>query len=233
MTNQSVWLMASYHMPSTYSIRVPMSSPLCGKALPTPGPATVQLAMIRAAIELYGLEVTRRDLFPHIVANNPVIQPPDRVAISNQLQRRYKADDTGRLRESLGHRELCHCEGPIRVFVLSPSDDLIDIFTTIFNAIGYWGQSNSFAICTDVRIAEPLPGQYAVKLTDLPVDKAIRHHFYSYATEIDGPDVAWNEIVQIEPIMGKASLRPHVFVWPLVTYEHHGTGQRLQFCSLL
>lgn len=232
MTNQSVWLMASYHMPSTYSIRVPVSSPLCGKALPTPGPATVQLAMIRNAIELYGLEVTRRDLFPHIVAHNPVIQPPEQVAISNQLQRLYKADDTGKLIESVGHREFCHCEGPIRVFMLSPSD-LVGIFTAIFNMIGYWGQSTSIAICTDVRVAEPVPGRYAVKLPDLPVDKAIRHYFHNHATEIDGSDVDWTEIVQPDPLVRKARLRSHLYIWPLVTCEHHSTGQRLQFCSLL
>lgn len=224
--------MASYHMPATYSIRVPMTSPYCGKALPTPGPATVQLAMIRAAIELYGLDAMSHDLLPHFIAASPKVQPPDQVAISNQLQRAYKADDSGKLIECAAYREYCHCEGPIRVFVLTPPR-LVDVFATLLTQVGYWGQRSSFACCTEVIEAEPRPGWCATKISTLCDEKKLQHYFAAFATEIEDSNVKWTDLVPRDRSGAKSCLRPQLYVWPLVECEQRGAGRLMRFCSLL
>ena len=226
-----IWLMASYFMPGTYSIRVPVSSPLCGTALPTPGPATVQLAMIRSGIELYGLDVTRDALFPSIVASNPQIQPPDRVAISGQLLRMHKADAAGRLVAGIGYREFCCCDGLIRVFLQVPQD-LAEAFSAILSMIGYWGRSDSFACCTEVARTQPESGRYARRIHELPEKVRLRSYFSAYATELVRPDLNWTEVVMAEGMAHKSHVRLQLYVWPLIECEHRGTGQVLRFCSL-
>lgn len=231
MSHDTLWLMASYHMPGTYSIRVPVSSPLCGKALPAPGPATVQLAMIRSAIELYGLEVTRDMLFPSIVACNPRIQPPDKVAISSQMQRMLKADDVGRLNTGIGYREFCHCEGLIRIFVQAPSS-LTAAFTAILGMIGYWGRNDSFACCAEVAVIQPGAGKCARKFEELSSRAGLGAYFSAYATELVRPDISWADIAPSDGAASKPHVRPQLYVWPLVVCEHRSTAQVLGFCSL-
>jgi len=74
------WIAADYHFPSTYSCRIPMSSISTALAMPTPGPATVRLALIRTGIKLFGLEMTREELFPVIRDMTVRVRPPERVA---------------------------------------------------------------------------------------------------------------------------------------------------------
>jgi hypothetical protein len=51
-THSWLWLAADYHLPATYSCRLPMSSATSAPTSPGPGPATVRLALIRTSIEL-------------------------------------------------------------------------------------------------------------------------------------------------------------------------------------
>lgn len=67
-----VWIAADYHFPSTYSCRIPMSSVSTALAMSTPGPATVRLALIRTGIKLFGLEMTRDELFPVVRDGKPL-----------------------------------------------------------------------------------------------------------------------------------------------------------------
>jgi hypothetical protein len=207
-----------------------MSSPFCGEALPAPGPATVQLALIRSAIELYGLPVSRDRLFPHIVACKPLIQPPDVVSITSQLQRVYKADDSSRLIEGIGYREYCHCEGCIRVFLCLPSA-LAEEFTALFHMIGYWGRSDSLAFCIGVDRVQPELGQFAKRLNELPEKARVQNYFSAYANELVSPDLPWTDIVLSDSTAAKSPVRPHLYVWPLVN-SYQGTAQVLRFCSL-
>lgn len=58
------WLAADYHLPATYSCRLPLSSANSALISPAPGPATVRLALIRASIELFGRDAVCDSLFP-------------------------------------------------------------------------------------------------------------------------------------------------------------------------
>lgn len=90
-TQNFIWLAIDYHIPTTYSCRIPMSSQHSALAMPAPGPATVRLAVVRTGIELFGIDYVRNELFPVIRAAEMRVKPPEKVAISSQLIRAYKA----------------------------------------------------------------------------------------------------------------------------------------------
>ena len=87
------WLAADYHLPATYSCRVPMSSITSALALPAPRLLIVRLALIRAGIETFGLEYVQSVLFPPICAMSIHIRPPARVALTTQVLRAYKGKE--------------------------------------------------------------------------------------------------------------------------------------------
>jgi hypothetical protein len=88
---RGIWLTASYIFASLFSYRMPISSSVAARALPTPGPATVRLALVRVGFELFGEETTREVLFPTIRTMAVRIQPPEQVAFSWQTIRGHKA----------------------------------------------------------------------------------------------------------------------------------------------
>lgn len=117
------WLAAEYHLPATYSCRLPLSSPNSALVSPAPGPATVRLALLRVGLELFGSDVVRDSLFPWIRAASVLIRPPERVALSGQVLRAYKVDeDKGHvsINESVIYREVAHAEGTMTVYLELP-----------------------------------------------------------------------------------------------------------------
>lgn len=86
-----VWLAAQYHFPATYSCRMPLSSVSSVQATHGPGPATIRLALIRTGCAVYGRSYVQEELFPFIRAATVRVRPPERVAISQQCLRVYKA----------------------------------------------------------------------------------------------------------------------------------------------
>jgi hypothetical protein len=122
-----------------------MSSANSALISPAPGPATVHLALIRASIELFGRDVVRDSLFPWIRVARVLIRPPERVAISGQMLRAYKAgEDKGRVAigESVIYREMAHAEGAMTVYLEIPLEER-DTWEILLRNIGYWGQACS------------------------------------------------------------------------------------------
>lgn len=117
---EQMWLAADYHLPFTYSCRSPMSSPYSGRALPTPGPVTIKLALVHTAVELFGIRMTQVELFPPIMAATVLTQPPASVAISTQLLHGYKANDAGHLDQSLLYREFACAQDYMTIFLSVP-----------------------------------------------------------------------------------------------------------------
>jgi len=117
------WLAAEYHFPATYSCRLPFSSSNSALVSPAPGPATVRLALIRAGFEVYGRDLVRDTLFPWIRAAPIRIRPPERVAISGQVLRAYKAvEKKGHVayQESVVYRQMAHAEGTVTIYLELP-----------------------------------------------------------------------------------------------------------------
>ncbi len=151
------WFAAEYHFPSTYSCRLPLSSAASALISPGPGPATVRLALIRVGIELFGHEVVREVLFPWIRSARLRVRPPERLAISEQVVRAYKATEKGKavsVAESVVYREMAHAEGSLMLYLELPLEER-DKWHLLLRSISYWGQASSFTTC--LQISEDAP----------------------------------------------------------------------------
>ena len=138
-----VWLAATYHLPSTYSCRVPMSSMSSAQALPTPGPATVRLALLKSALELFGVASTRDVLFSVLSTMVIQIRPPERVALAYQVQHAFKASPSVGLRaahmsDTVIYREVAHATGVMTVYIAVP-EPLCDVCRRMLGVVGVLG----------------------------------------------------------------------------------------------
>ncbi len=208
-----------------------MSSSL---AMPAPGPGTVHLALIRTGIELFGVEYTRDELFPVIRSAEIRIRPPERVAISTQLIRAYKANHgksgSVRLAESPVYREFAHATGLMTVYIkvpLSHEDDCCKMM----RAIGYWGQASSMAYCIQIHHTKPKDGQYAIPLKTIKMTSPTQNFFSCFISELRDDQVNWNDLM---PQQGKGqAVRIDLYVWPMIISERRGGGKILRRCSLV
>lgn len=214
------WLAADYHLPATYSCRLPLSSANSALISPAPGPATVRLALIRASLELFGRDVVHDSLFPWIRAARVLIRPPERVAISGQVLRAYKADeDKGRVAigESVVYREVAHAEGVMTVY-LEISLEERNTWETLLRNIGYWGQASSFATCLEVSECAPETNECAQPLLAVGEYVLLQPFFSCILSEFRDSHVAWQEVVPPEETPAKTARNPlklEVYVWPL------------------
>ena len=226
-TEDSVWLQADYHLPSTYSCRVPMSSITSALASPAPGPATVRLALIRTGIEMFGLDYVQAKLFPHIRALPLHIRPPERVALTPQVVRAYKVEDkTQEIVEAPVSREMAHAEGNLSLYLHVPHA-LQEPFRQILGMIGYWGQASSLAWCSDLQNGMPLTEECVKPLRQFKSSAPVQPFFASILSEFRDPQVSWNEVM---PLLGGRvanPLRLDVYVWPLIEQMQHGSGKVL------
>lgn len=231
------WLAADYHVPTTYSCRVPMSSPHSALAMPAPGPATVRLALIRTGIEVFGDGYTRERLFPIIRSAEIRVRPPERVAFSTQILRGYKVSEESANRptsytESIGYRELVHASGSMTLFLNVPSSAELE-FASLLQSIGYWGQSDSLVCCTNVRHTEPPDGEYALKFSDLSPSLQVQDYFVCIAGEFSSEQVRWSEVMPDISQTGSPAIRLDLYIWPLVVREQHSGGRVLHYRSLM
>jgi hypothetical protein len=226
--NDVTTLAAQYHFPLGYSCRAPETSQFSGRALPTPGPSTVQMALIRTGIELFGYAFTRHELFPHIVGCRPEIRPPDIVAIAQHLKRGYKSDRSGRYEEAPINRELAIAEGSMTIYATVPVS-MRKIFTRLFHSVGYWGTSNSVAYCFRVEEAKRNPGSCIQPVDTLQEVQAIASYYTGFATELEGEDIQWSDLVVVQTKVPTNILRLRLFVWPLILEKTIPNGQLLKF----
>jgi hypothetical protein len=228
--HQLVWLAADYHLPGTYSCRVPMSSMSSARALPAPGPATIRLALVRTGIELFGLEYTRNTLFPVIRAAEIAIRPPACVAFSLQRIRAYKASPAGpravdRLDESITYREFAHAAGPMTVYINVPTQ-CTEAVREMLMAIGYWGQASSLAHCVSMEYATPESGQCAVPLRLLDEMQSVQKFVSCLVAELRDSEVTWEEITPEVHLERTDAIRLELYLWPMVIIEQRG-GSRV------
>lgn len=225
--SKQVWLAADYHLPITYSCRMPMSSSHSAQCLPVPGPATVRLALIRTAIELFGIAQTRDSLFSVIQKSEVAIRPPKNVAISSHVLRLYKVSPAHKLQDSIGYREFAHAEGVLTVYIAIPPE-FQAVFTELLYAVGYWGQGSSLAVCTQVSLSRPLSQEVLQPLGALPT-QPIRHYATAFLTEWTDTAASWTAVTENET---PTCFTPGLFILPLEVSERCSIGLRFAFRSL-
>jgi hypothetical protein len=226
-TSSLTWLAADYHLPATYSCRVPMSSITSALALPAPGPATVRLALIRSGIEVFGSEYVQSVLFPHIRAMSIHIRPPERVALTPHVLRAYKAEERiQELSEAPISREVAHAEGLMTAYIQIPRP-MQDAFRQVLRMIGYWGQASSLAWCTGIQESFPPVDECVMPLRLLKGQTRLRPFFSCILSEFRDRSVAWHEVMPVVGVRIPNALRLDVYVWPLTEVPQHGSGKLL------
>jgi hypothetical protein len=230
-----IWLAADYHFPATYSCRVPMSNMSSAQAMPAPGPATVRLALIRTAIEVFGIDDTRDTLFPIIRSAEVRIRPPEKVAFSTHLLTMYKTGNemSGRVRyvKTVGYREMAQASGTMTVYlqILTP---FASRFTTLLQSVGYWGQGSSMTWCTQVDCIAPQAGEFAIPFATLEPSLRVKERFSCLVSEFRDSHIEWKEIVPSQELKESSAVRLELYVWPLRVIERHSGAKLLHYRSL-
>jgi hypothetical protein len=192
----------------------------------------VRLALIRVGIEIFGRDVVRDTLFPWIRAASVLIRPPERVALSGQVLRAYKAVEVKGLvsyRESVVYRQMAHAEGTLTVYLELPRHARKAWESLLWN-IGYWGQASSFATCLEVNERAPLKNECAQPLEGLSEQSVIRPFFSCVHTEFRDAHVTWQEVVPFDGSHTRTAQNPlklEVYVWPLQVVRQDGQNTLL------
>lgn len=223
---KTMWLAADYHMPTTYSCRIPMSSMSSALALPAPGPATVRLALLRTGIEYLGWDIVRERIFPTLRAVPLALRPPERLALSKHLLHAYKWEQSrSGLGESIAVREIVHAEGPMTIYLEIPTDQET-WYRTLLQAIGYWGQTDSLTCCTAITSHSPKLTECAQSLHERGTHHRLQGFLGTVLSEFRAPTVTWQEIM-LAWESSSSSLRLDIYIWPLVTQQISGAGRLL------
>lgn len=235
-----IWLAAEYHLPSLYSCRIPMSSTTHAPTLPTPGPATVRLALLRCSLELFGHGITRKEVFPILRAMTVRIRPPESVAISLQRLRAFKwviekHAKQPRIQESLMLREMAHAQGILTIYLQIPVAEEERI-RALCQVVGYWGHTDSFACCLAVHRREPPEQECVLPLHQLGLEGRLQPYFSGLATEFRAQQLSWEEVTTETTGRGHRGKQQAIvlglYVWPLVLLRAHDGGKLFQRRSL-
>jgi hypothetical protein len=232
---EELWLAATYHFPSTYSLRIPMSSATHTRIMPAPGPGTVRLALIRTSIELFGLQMTHDQIFPWVRTAKIRIRPPQHIGISSHTLQAHKWDIDRQkkrpvIQESLMLREMAQTNDGMTIYI-SRAKGQEDQCRTLLQAVGYWGQTSSFAQCTTISQTAPVKGEYAVPVSSLDTQHPLASYFLCFASEFRDEQCSWKEVV--EEIRGQEEmLQLDVYAWPLIIAHQQKAGKVLTWHPL-
>jgi hypothetical protein len=162
------------------------------------------------------------------------IQPPQRIAVSQQRVRGYKATkkrETITINESLLLRDMAHSAGSLRIGINVPSA-AESLFRELFTGIGYWGQASGLAWCQHVEQEVPDPTSCIRPLRQVQRTRQVSMLFTGLATEFRDNNAEWKDIVPELQERQSHALQPNVYVWPLRVIEQRSTGIILERCSI-
>jgi hypothetical protein len=196
----------------------------------------VRLALVRVGIELFGKDVTRNTLFPILRAMPIAIRPPERVAISTQLLRAYKATENKKrgdyqYGESIGYREYAHAQGTMTVYIQVPENQGHTL-VELLQEVGFWGQAHSFTQCISIITAAPLAAECLTPLRELCNVVRLNHLTMSLVSDFRSPELEWDEITPHVSGQQRNPLTIELHVWPMFVSEQHGGNRLLLRCPI-
>ncbi len=232
-TAGSLWLAADYHFPLTYSCRVPMTNMSIATASPAPGPATIRLALVRTAIEIFPMAYVRDTLFPVIRSASIRVRPPERVALSSHVLHARKeslpkpvAATTSGSAYIIGTpicREFAHANSPMTIYIDVPNAYCEAVSRTLA-VIGYWGRTDSFAQCLSVGNHEPIIEECGIPLAAVDNTYPVRGFLTSLVTEFHDTQVRWEDIM---PVLSQQrdAIRIDIYIWPMQLVGRYGDSR--------
>lgn len=193
-----------------------------------------QAALLRTGFELFGEDVTREHIFAIVRTMAVRIQPPQRIAVSQQRLRGYKATkkkETITINESPLLRDMAHVAGSLRIGINVPSA-AESLFRELFTGIGYWGQASGLARCQHVEQEVPDPTSCIMPLRQVQRTQQVSMLFTALATEFRDDTVRWEEVMPALAEKQSRAIKPAVYVWPLCIREQCRSGVLLERCSI-
>lgn len=167
-----MWRFADYQPTTLFSLRPANATTSGGKTLVAPTPFAVKMALLDAAIRVYGRDAGAR-WFPLLRDLSVAIRLPARLVVINtfvKILRPHKSGpkDTlgtglaGPMGNTIAYRELVHFGGPLSVALESVAE-LGDLpLTQLLSHISYLGKRGGFMQFTGYRQDDQLPADYAV-----------------------------------------------------------------------
>lgn len=167
-----MWHLAEYHSTTLFSLRPANATTSGGKTLVAPTPFAFKMALLDAAIRVYGRAAGER-WFPLIRDLAVAVRLPPRLVVINtfvKILRPHKSGskDTfgtglqGPMGNTIAYRELVHFGGPLSLALETASrlDELP--LELLLSHIHYMGKRGGFMQFADYRQDDRLPSDYAV-----------------------------------------------------------------------
>jgi hypothetical protein len=132
-------------------------------------------------------------------------------------------------------REMAHAQGPLTISLQVPVAEETR-FRALLQAVGYWGQTDSFASCLGIRSAAPIEGESVIRLQSIPPEGRLQPFFSGVATEFRYPWPSWEEVTALPPGQKSRKVQPalvlDLYIWPLVWQRQHDGNKLFQRWSL-
>lgn len=169
-----MWTIASFQPTSLFSLRAANATSSGGKTLVTPTPYAIKMALLDAALRIYG-QPTGSSWFPFIRDLQIAIDLPDHLTIINtfiKILRPHKngAKDTfgtgleGPMGNTIAYRELVYFAGLIKIAVQSnhkvKKGVKPPLLRNLFTQIHYLGKRGGFMQLTQIEEVEELPTRF-------------------------------------------------------------------------
>lgn len=166
-----MWHLAEYHPSALFSLRPANATTSGGKTLVAPTPFALKMALLDAAIRVYGRAAGER-WFPVLRDLTIAVRlPPSLVVINTfvKILRPHKAGpkDTvgtglaGPMGSTIAYRELVHYGGPLSI-ALETSDRNDLPLPALLSHIHYLGKRGGFIQFLTYQQAETLPANHAI-----------------------------------------------------------------------
>ncbi|HEC21557.1 MAG TPA: hypothetical protein ENI95_01425 [Chloroflexi bacterium] len=163
-----MWHVATYQPVTFFSLRPANATTAGGKTLVTPTPYAFKMALLNAAIRVYGLEQGKA-WFPRLRDLEVAIRLPDALLVIGTFQRirrprKETPTDTGLIavwQSNIAFREYVHFGGPLVLAVQEPEPlDPPLPWEVLFSQINYLGKRGSFVQFMGYETADDLPWEW-------------------------------------------------------------------------
>ncbi|MCP4418053.1 MAG: hypothetical protein GY805_15630 [Chloroflexi bacterium] len=169
-----MWQIATYHSTALFSLRPYNATTSGGKTLITPTPFAFKMALLDAAIRVYGLE-NGKAWFPRLRDLKVAIRLPAHLIVNNtfiKILRPFKGGKprdvfgtglAGPMGNTIAYRELVHFGGPLEIAAFDASEKgQAPPVKSLLTQLHYLGKRGGFIQLQDFKQSELLPDSFTL-----------------------------------------------------------------------
>jgi hypothetical protein len=153
-----MWVKAVYHQVSLFSLKPADATSTGGRSLLVPTPFSIKMALLDAALRIYGVEVG--EMYFSLIRDLPIaLSPPPQIIVNNCFMRIHKPrreksgqDKTSDEAQGIGEgpfirtvalREYVQYSGPLGVAVQVESQQAAEVVSALLIQVSYFGKRGS------------------------------------------------------------------------------------------